>query len=96
LYADNSARYAETACIPRFTSQFYQKHSDRIVYGTDMGYTQEMFSNTFRILESSDEHFYASSSYHWHLAGLALPDAVLRKVYRENALRAFEHARKNA
>ena len=96
LYADNSARYAETASIPRFTSQFYQKHSDRIVYGTDMGYTQEMFSNTFRILESSDEHFYASSSYHWHLAGLALPDAVLRKVYRENALRAFEHARKNA
>ncbi len=23
-----------------------------------MGYSQRMFSNTFRILESNDEHFY--------------------------------------
>ena len=37
LYADISARYAETAPIPRFAAQFYGKYSDRLVYGTDMG-----------------------------------------------------------
>ena len=40
LYADISARYAETAPIPRFASQFYARHADRLVYGTDMGFDQ--------------------------------------------------------
>lgn len=39
LYADISARYAETAPIPRFAAQFYAQHADRLVYGTDMGST---------------------------------------------------------
>ena len=38
LYADISARYAETAPIPRFAAKFYEKHADRLVYGTDMGF----------------------------------------------------------
>ena len=44
---------------------------------------------TFRILESADEHFYAwdHSSYHWPLYGLALNEKILRKVYRDNALK---------
>ena len=89
LYADISARYAETAAIPRFTGQFYQKYQDRLVYGTDMGYAKNMYRLTFRILESSDEHFYdhGQFSYHWPLHGLALPEEVLKKVYRENALK---------
>jgi predicted TIM-barrel fold metal-dependent hydrolase len=52
LYADISARYAETAPIPRFASQFYAKYSDRLVYGTDMGFDKSMYHVTFRILES--------------------------------------------
>jgi predicted TIM-barrel fold metal-dependent hydrolase len=88
LYADISARYAETAAIPRFTARFYEKYQDRLVYGTDMGCSAGMYRLTFRILESADEHFYAweHSSYHWPLHGLALDDPVLRKVYRDNAL----------
>jgi len=58
LYADISARFAETAPIPRFVSQFFHKYPDRVLYGTDMAYNQRMFSTTFRILESNDEHFY--------------------------------------
>ena len=58
LYADISARYAETAPIPRFAAQFYAKHADRLVYGTDMGVDKAMYRVTFRILESLDEHFY--------------------------------------
>jgi uncharacterized protein len=87
LYADISARYAETAPIPRFVSKFYAKHADRLLYGTDMGFDQPMYRITFRILETFDEHFYETDmfSYHWSLNGFGLPDDVLRKLYHENA-----------
>jgi predicted TIM-barrel fold metal-dependent hydrolase len=87
LYADISARYAETAPIPRFAAQFYGKYAERLVYGTDMGFDKPMYGITFRILESLDEHFYEVDqfSYHWALNGLGLSDEVLKKVYLENA-----------
>lgn len=92
LYADNSARYAETAAIPRFAAKFYEKYQDRLVYGTDMGAGTDTYRLTFRILESADEHFYAWShfTYHWPLYGLALSDPVLQKVYRANALKILQ------
>lgn len=96
LYADISARFGEVAPIPRFVNQFFQKYPDRVLYGTDMTYNQRMFSNTFRILETRDEHFYDNYQYHWPLYGFGLPDAVLKKVYRENALNVFKRARSNA
>jgi predicted TIM-barrel fold metal-dependent hydrolase len=87
LYADISARYAETGPIPRFAAQFYAKHADRLVYGTDMGVDKEMYRVTFRILESLDEHFYENEQfgYHWALNGFGLSDAILQQVYRANA-----------
>jgi hypothetical protein len=87
LYADISARYAETAPIPRFTAQFYAKHADRLLYGTDMGFDKPMYRVTFRILETLDEHFYESDmfGYHWSLNGFGLSDQILRKVYHTNA-----------
>jgi hypothetical protein len=87
LYADISARYAETAPIPRFAAQFYAKYADRLVYGTDMGFDAAMYRITFRILESQDEHFYEIDqfSYHWPLYGLGLNDEILQRVYRSNA-----------
>ena len=57
LYADIAARYAETAPIPRFVSQFYAKHADRLVYGTDMGFDKRMYEVTFRVLESIGRAF---------------------------------------
>lgn len=59
LYADISARYAETTTIPRFAARFYEKYQDRLVYGTDMRFSTKIYRLTFRILESEDEHFYA-------------------------------------
>ena len=87
LYADISARYAETAPIPRFAAQFYAKHADRLVYGTDMGVDKAMYRVTFRILESLDEHFYEIEqfSYHWSLNGFGLDDTILKQVYHDNA-----------
>jgi uncharacterized protein len=89
LFADNAARYAETAPIPRFVKAFYEKYQDRLLYGTDMGFNKEMYSVTFRILETEDEHFYEwhQFSYHWALNGFGLSDAVLLKVYSKNAQR---------
>jgi len=89
LYADNSARYAETAPIPRHVKAFYEKYQDRIIYGTDMGMNEEMYKITFRILESDDEHFYETEQfgYHWALNGFGLPAETLKKVYKGNALK---------
>lgn len=87
LYADISARYGETAPIPRAAAKFYEKYSERLVYGTDMGYDKSMYRVTFRILESLDEHFYAFDqfNYHWALSGFGLSDDVLNHVYNANA-----------
>ncbi len=95
LYADISARYAETATIPRFVSRFYEKYANRLVYGTDMGYNTPMYRITFRVLETLDEHFYEQEQfgYHWSMHGFGLPDRVLKKVYRDNALRILKARR---
>jgi hypothetical protein len=63
-----------------------------------MGYNQRMFSATFRLLESPDEHFYEIDQfhYHWPLYGFGLPDDVLKKLYRDNAVAVFRRARSNA
>jgi uncharacterized protein len=95
LHADIAARDAETAPIPRFAAQFYEKHASRLVYGTDMGMDKAMYQVTFRILESLDEHFYEIDqfSYHWSLNGLGLSDGILKQVYHDNAARLLETAK---
>ncbi|HXY41878.1 MAG TPA: amidohydrolase family protein [Vicinamibacteria bacterium] len=96
LYADISARYAETATIPRFAASFIGRYQDRLVYGTDMGTDPSMYRLTFRILETLDEHFYAPIfDYHWSYSGFGLEDAVLKKLYRENALAVARRAAAN-
>ncbi len=91
LYADISARYAETVVTPRFTAQFYRKYQDRLLYGTDMGFDEDMYRITFRMLETLDEHFYAPIfGYHWSYSGLGLEDSILKKVYRTNALKVMK------
>jgi predicted TIM-barrel fold metal-dependent hydrolase len=89
LYADMGARFAEISPIPRFAGRFFERYQDRLLYGTDMNPEPEMYRVTFRLLETADEHFYPAyfSKYHWPMHALALPDVVLRKIYRENALR---------
>jgi predicted TIM-barrel fold metal-dependent hydrolase len=101
LFVDISARFAETAAIPRFAAQFIKNHANRVTYGTDMPYTQQIFSTTFRVMESFDEHFYEQDlffnfNYHWPMHGFGLTDDVLKKVYRETALGAFRQARSTA
>jgi hypothetical protein len=98
FHADLGARFGEIGPIPRFAAQFFQKYSDRILWATDTTYTERYLRASFRILQTLDEHFYEKElfKYHWPLYGFGLPDAVLKKVYRDNALKVFERARGNA
>lgn len=93
FYADIAARYAETATIPRYMKIFCTKYQDRLLYGTDMGYDVDMYRITFRILESTDEHFYETDQfgYHWSMNGFDLEDNVLKKIYHDNALKILNH-----
>jgi len=92
LFAEIGARYAELAPIPRHVKSFFEKYQDRLLYGTDMGMSSSMYQTTFRILETSDEHFYINEhfSYHWPLYGLDLSDGVLKKLYSENAKKIYK------
>ena len=97
LNADISARYAETAVIPRFAAQFITRYQDRLVYGTDMGREADMYHLTFRILETLDEHFYAQRfDYHWSYSGFGLDTSVLKKLYQTNARKLAKQAAANA
>ena len=93
LYADVSARFGEIAPIPKFVKEFFEKYQDRIVYGTDMTFNERIYRATFRILETSDEHFYETGlfGYHWPLYGIGLNDQTLKKVYRDNAVKILQH-----
>jgi predicted TIM-barrel fold metal-dependent hydrolase len=88
LYADIGARYAELSPIPRTVSQFFQRYRDRLLYGTDMNPQPEMYRVTFRLLETADEHFYPQyfSKCHRPMQVWALPEKVLKRIYRDNAL----------
>jgi uncharacterized protein len=92
LYADISQREAYIASIPRFAANFIEKYADRLLWGTDQGYSLPMYRNSFRILETLDEHFYAwdVSNSPWYLNGLGLSDATLKKLYYDNAMKILK------
>lgn len=91
VLVDMSARTAELGRQPYTARNFFVKHADRILFGTDLVPTIEMYRLHFRFLETADEYFaypsHASRQGRWNIYGLYLPDDVLRKVYRDNALR---------
>ena len=73
---------------PRAAHNFFVKYQDRILFGKDT-YAPTEFPYYWRVLETTDEYFDYYRDYHafWNLYGMGLPDAVLRKVYHQNALR---------
>jgi predicted TIM-barrel fold metal-dependent hydrolase len=73
---------------PRAAHDFFVKYQDRILFGKDT-YAPTEFPYYWRVLETRDEYFDYYRDYHafWKLYGMGLPDAVLRKVYSENARR---------
>jgi predicted TIM-barrel fold metal-dependent hydrolase len=88
---DIGARTAELGRQPYRARQFFIDYADRILFGTDLLTEVNMYRLHFRFLETDDEYFeypsHASRQGRWNIYGLHLPADVLRKVYRENALR---------
>lgn len=91
LIIDIGARVAELGRQPFTARDFFVRYADRILFGTDLVPEEEMYQLHFRFLETSDEYFdypsHASRQGRWKIYGLDLPDDVLNKVYRENAMR---------
>jgi predicted TIM-barrel fold metal-dependent hydrolase len=73
---------------PRAMRDFFERYQDRILFGKD-SYQPEEYPYYWRVFETRDDYFDYYRDYHafWKLYGIDLPDAVLRKVYYENALR---------
>lgn len=91
LHVDIGARTAELGRQPYTAREFFLKYADRILFGTDLVPENEMYRLHYRFLETADEYFdypsHASRQGRWQIYGINLPDDVLRKVYRENALK---------
>ncbi|MEO7191040.1 MAG: amidohydrolase family protein [Vicinamibacterales bacterium] len=73
---------------PRAAHDFFVKYQDRILFGKD-SFQPEEYPYYWRVFETRDEYFDYYRDYHafWKLYGIDLPDAVLKKVYFQNALR---------
>ena len=102
MHVELGARIGELGRQPRTSRKFFDKHQDRILFGTDAiphgdDVPQQVFGDAlyeiyYRFLETDDEYFdYAPAPVppqgRWRIYGLGLPDAILRKVYWENAAR---------
>ena len=97
VYIDFSARIDELGRQPYTSREFFIRHQDRIVFGTDMpaniDSSMTMYQTYFRFLETFDESFY-SPDYdgtferaRWPICGIGLPKEVLKKIYSENILK---------
>lgn len=102
MHVEFGARIGELGRQPRMARKFFDKHQDRIMFGTDAvphgdEYPQQVFGDElyqiyYRFLESEDEYFdYAPAAVppqgRWRIYGLGLPESILRKVYSDNAAR---------
>jgi predicted TIM-barrel fold metal-dependent hydrolase len=102
MSVDIAARIGELGRQPRTARKFFDKHQDRILFGTDATphgnqfpqqlFNDELYEIYFRFLETDDEYFdYAPAKIppqgRWRIYGIHLPEEILHKVYFENAAR---------
>ncbi len=87
---------AELGRQPRAAKAFFEKYSDRILFGKDSWVPSE-YTTYFRVLETNDEYFPYHKKYHafWAMYGIGLSDEVLKKIYYKNAVRLFSSLRLN-
>jgi predicted TIM-barrel fold metal-dependent hydrolase len=94
VYIDISARASELGRQPYTARALFLKFPDRILFGADLLPEESMYRLYFRFRETADEYFeypsHASRQGRWNIYGLHLPDDVLRKIYRDNALRLLK------
>ena len=88
LYVEVGAILYDIGRQPRAAHDFFIRYQDRILFGKD-AYQPEEYPYYFRVFETRDDYFDYYRDYHafWKLYGIDLPDAVLKRVYYQNALR---------
>jgi predicted TIM-barrel fold metal-dependent hydrolase len=96
LYSEVGAVLYDLGRQPRFAREFMIKYQDRLLFGKD-SFQPDEYPYYWRVFETYDEYFDYYRDYHafWKLYGLGLPDAVLKKLYYQNALKivpAISHA----
>lgn len=88
---DISARTPELGRQPYTARKLFLDFPERILFGTDLLPEPDIYRLYYRFLETADEYFeypsHASRQGRWNIYGLFLPDDVLKKVYRDNALK---------
>ena len=94
FYVDIAARLGELGRQPYSARAFFLRHAERILFGVDVEPDPATYRLHYRFLETHDESFdYGTtpvpSQGRWQIHGIGLPDDVLRKVYRDNALRVL-------
>jgi len=93
---DIAARMPYFEMYPRDTMiAFITKYQDRLIYGTDIGFRQgstetprdfeSVYANDWRYFATGDTLSYKGKP----VKGLGLPNAILRKIYHENAAKWF-------
>ncbi len=91
FYVDIDARISELGRQPYSSRRFFIKYQDRIMFGTDTTPKADAYQLYYRFLETDDEYFDTAESHHrqgfWMIYGVFLPDDVLEKIYRTNAIR---------
>ena len=88
LYTEVGAVLYDIGRQPRVAHDFFVKFQDRILFGKD-SFQPEEYPYYLRVFETRDDYFDYYRDYHafWKLYGIDLPDAVLKKVYYQNALK---------
>ena len=104
VHIEIGARIGELGRQPRQSRRFFDKYQDRIMFGTDaipngtetpqQVFGLDLYQIYYRFLQTEDEYFdYAPAPVppqgRWQIYGLGLPEAILKKVYLDNALRAL-------
>ena len=92
---DISARLGELGRQPYSARKFFIKYQDRILFGSDMGPDLEAYRLNYRFLETDDEYFNYNTGEipnqgRWYVDGMYLPDDVLKKIYRTNAMKVLK------
>jgi predicted TIM-barrel fold metal-dependent hydrolase len=89
-----ASRISELGRQPFTSRDFFLKHSDQILFGTDGPWPEARYRAYWRFLETRDEYFAYSEKPIppqglWRIYGIDLPDEVLEKIYYKNAVRVI-------
>jgi len=86
VYTEVGAVLYDIGRQPRAAHDFFVKFQDRILFGKD-SFQPEEYPYYWRVFETRDEYFDYYRNYHafWKLYGMGLPDAMLKKLYHQNA-----------